>query len=431
MLKSIREILKGGLENEEVEINGWIHNKRSSGSIIFFIIRDGSGFLQVTARKSNLTNFEELEKITLESSVKIKGIVKKDERAPGNYEIEAKKIEIYHKAEENFPFMRKHKFTVSFIMKNRHLWLRSKKMFYILTIRSSALKFFREWFLNNGYKEFQSPIITKSACEGGATLFPVNYFGEEAYLTQSWQLYAEAAIASLGKIFTIAPSFRAEKSKTRRHLAEYWHIEAEEPWITLEDLMKIEENLISYVCQRICEENSFELQQLGRDVEEIKKVKPPFERIKYSDVIEILKKKGVNIKFGDDLGADEERIFTQDLKLPVFVYLYPIEIKAFYVKEDENNPGLGLSVDLLAPEGYGEITGGSIREENVEKMKERLKKENLDTKNFEWYFDLRRFGSVPHGGFGLGLERFLMWICKLKHIREAIGFPRLLRKVYP
>ncbi|MCS7123251.1 MAG: asparagine--tRNA ligase [Candidatus Aenigmarchaeota archaeon] len=426
----ISEILKGNLTEKEVEIKGWIHNKRSSGSIVFFIIRDGSGIIQAVGKKDELKNFEEIEKLTLESSIKIKGIVKKEERAPGGYEVEIKEMNILQRADEDFPFMRKHKFNVNFIMKNRHLWLRSEKMFKVLTIRSEVIQQIRNWFLENGYKEFQSPIFVSGACEGGSTLFEVNYFGRKAYLTQSWQLYAEAAIFSLGKIFTIAPSFRAEKSKTRRHLTEYWHVEAEIPFCGLDDLLKEEESLVCYVCNKIGEKFENWLKEFGRDAKYLKGLSPPFPRIKYKEAIEILQNKNVNIQYGNDLGADEEKILTQEFETPFFVTHFPKGIKAFYHKIDRENPNVTLSADLLAPEGYGEIIGSGEREDNYQILKKRVEEEGLSVKEYKWYLDLRRYGSVQHSGFGLGLERFIMWICKLKHIRETIAFPRLIGKIH-
>jgi asparaginyl-tRNA synthetase len=414
----------------ESEIKGWIHAKRSSGGIIFLILRE-RGYVQVVVRKDKVKNFEEIEKLPLESVIKIKGKMKKDDRSPFGWEVEAEEIEILSKAKPDFPFMRKHKFNVDHIFKYRHLWLRSQKMFLILKIRSEVLNFIRKWFIENGYWEFQAPIFTASACEGGATLFEVNYFGKKVYLTQSWQLYAEAAIASLGKIFTIAPSFRAEKSRTRRHLTEYWHVEAEIPFCELDCLMKEEENFISFVCQEIARNCKEELKFFNRDPKDLMKVEPPFPRITYTEAIEILQQKGVNVEWGEDLGADEERILTQEFDIPFFVTHYPKQAKAFYHKVDRSNPKVTLSVDMLAPEGYGEIIGSGVREDDYEILLQRIKEEGLDSKNYEWYLDLRKYGSIPHAGFGLGLERLLMWICKLKHIREAIAFPRTINRIYP
>ncbi len=367
----------------------------------------------------------------VESVLELKGIAKEDKRAPYGYEISVEEIKILHKSHEDFPISKKYH-GPDFLLQNRHLYLRSRKMQLILTIRSRVIQLIREWFTSRGYKEFQSPIFTSSAVEGGATLFPVKYVdGSTVYLTQSWQLYAEAAIASLGKIFTIAPSFRAEKSRTRRHLTEYWHVEAEIPFCDIEGLMKEEEELISFLCQNVAKEFEKELKELGRDPKDLLKVKPPFPRITYKEAIEILQKSGVKVKYGDDLGADEEKILASKFDIPFFVMFYPKGIKAFYHKLHPEDKSVTLSVDLLAPEGIGEIIGSGQRCDSYEELIERIKEENLDPKSYEWYLDLRKYGSVVHSGFGLGLERFLMWILKLDHIRDAIAFPRLINRVYP
>jgi asparaginyl-tRNA synthetase len=426
----IEEILKGkvGL----VAIRGWLHHKRSSGGVLFLLIRDGTGFIQCTIKKEDFEEsfYKQIEKLPVESVVEIKGISKKDKRAPGGYEIGVKKIKIVQKAKEKFPIAKKYH-GPSFLLDHRHLWLRSRKMFLILKVRSEVLKIAREWFETHGYKEFHAPIFTSSACEGGATLFPVKYFDRKAYLTQSWQLYAEAAIASLGKIYTIAPSFRAEKSRTRRHLTEYWHLEAEIPFCDFKQLMKIEEEFITHLCHEIAKRCEKELKELGRDPKDLLKVKPPFPRITYTKAIKILQKEGMKIKWGEDLGADEERVLAKKFDIPFFVTHYPKGVKAFYHKIDPKDKRVTLSVDLLAPEGYGEIIGSGEREDDYEILLKRIKEEKLKPKDYEWYLDLRKWGSVPHSGFGLGVERFIMWICKLDHIRDAIAFPRLLKRVYP
>jgi len=425
----ISKIFEG--KEGKVLIRGWLHHKRSSGGILFWIIRDGSGYIQCTLEKKQFgESLKELEKLPVESVIEIEGIAKKEERAPGRYEISCQKVKILNKSEEEFPIAKKYH-GPEFLLNNRHLWLRSRKMFLIMKIRSRVLHYLREWFENNGFTEFQAPIFTQAACEGGATLFPVKYFDQTVYLTQSWQLYGEAAIFSLGKVYTIAPSFRAEKSKTRRHLTEYWHVEAEIPFCGLNELIKVEEELISYVCKKIAEECEKELKELGREAKDLLKVQPPFPRITYDEAINMLKKDGVKIEWGQDFGADEERILTKHFSLPFFVTHYPKEAKAFYHKLDPKNPKVTLSVDLLAPEGYGEITGGGERIADKEELIKRIKEEKLKPENYQWYIDLRRWGSVQHAGFGLGLERFVMWICKLKHIRDAIPFPRLINRVYP
>ena len=426
----ISEILKGKIK--KAKLRGWIHSKRSSGGIVFFILRDGSGYLQCTLRKEFFgKKIKEIEKLPVESVIEIEGKVKKDERAPSGYEIEARKIKVVSKAFEGFPIWRKHRFSVDYALNYRHLWLRTKKLWLVLKIRSGVLQIMREWFLKEGYKEFHAPIFTSSACEGGATLFPVKYFKQKVFLTQSWQLYAEAAIASLGKIFTIAPSFRAEKSRTRRHLTEYWHVEAEIPFCGLNDLIKEIEDFISFTCKKVAKEFKSELKEFGRNPKDLLKIKPPFPKISYEKAIEIMQKEGVKIKWGEDFGADEERVLANKFKLPFFVTHYPKGVKAFYHKVDRKNPKVTLSVDLLAPEGYGEIIGAGEREDDYETLLKRIKEEKLNPKDYEWYLDLRKFGSIQHSGFGLGLERFIMWICKLDHIRDAIPFPRLINRVYP
>jgi len=429
-LSEIEEILKGRKEGE-VLIRGWLHHKRSSGGIAFFLIRDGSGVIQCTLKRDVLgEKFDEIEKLPVESVVEVEGEVKKDERAPGGYEISASDIKIVSKAEEGFPIAKKYH-GPDFLLNYRHLWIRSEKMQAVLKFRAKFLKIAREWFGKNGFTEFHSPIFTATACEGGATLFPVKYFDREVFLTQSWQLYAEAGIASLGKIYTIAPSFRAEKSRTRRHLTEYWHLEAEMPFCDFECLIETIEDFITYVCHRIVQEAKDELKKFKRSEEDLLKIKKPFPRITYSEAIEILKKDGMKIEWGQDLGADEEKALTKHFDVPFFVTHYPKGIKAFYHKPDPKDERVTLSVDLLAPEGYGEIIGAGERIEDLNTLLKRIEEEKLKKEDYEWYLDLRRYGSVKHSGFGLGVERFIMWVLKLKHIRDAVPFPRLINRVYP
>jgi asparaginyl-tRNA synthetase len=301
----------------------------------------------------------------------------------------------------------------------------------ILRVRAKVLEAAREWFKENGFIEVQVPIIVGAACEGGSTLFELKYFDSKAYLTQSWQLYGEAMIFGFGKCYTIAPSFRAEKSRTRRHLTEFWHLEAEMPFCDFEGLMKIEEELVWFILQKIARECSTELKELGRNPEDLLKMKPPFPRIRYEEAIKILQEKGVNVKYGDDLGADEEKVLALQFDRPFFVTHFPKGIKAFYHKPDPNQPDVTLSVDVLAPEGYGEIIGSGERIESYEELMKRIEEEKLDVSAYQWYLDLRKFGSVQHAGFGLGIERFVMWVCKLKHIRDATAFPRLINRIYP
>ncbi|RLI37591.1 asparagine--tRNA ligase [Candidatus Bathyarchaeota archaeon] len=428
----VSRILSGSLEGEHVKIRGWLHNKRSSGGIHFLLIRDGTGIIQCTMKKDKADpdEFELVKRLTQESTLELEGIVRRDPRAPDGYEIAVERVKVVHMAEEGFPIAKKYH-GPDFLLNNRHLWIRSKKMQTILRIRSKFLEAAREWFRMNEYTEFHAPILITAACEGGSTLFNVKYFDMDAYLTQSWQLYAEAAIASLGKIYTIAPSFRAEKSRTRRHLTEYWHLEVEIPWCDLNCIMKVEEELLTHICHRLAEEMPKELEHFGRSPNDLLKVEPPFERITYDEAVEILRGDGIDFEWGDDLGWIEEKHLTMKYDKPFFITHYPRGVKAFYHKPDPKRPEVTLSVDMMAPEGYGEITGGGQRIDDVNELLERIKEENLDPDDYEWYIDLRRYGSVPHSGFGLGVERTIAWICKLDHIRDAIAFPRLINRVYP
>ncbi|RJS88986.1 asparagine--tRNA ligase [Candidatus Bathyarchaeota archaeon] len=428
----ISAILSGMHTGKKIQIRGWLHNMRSSGGIHFLLIRDGTGIIQCTLKKGSVEDkiFEEAKTLTQESSLEVTGIVKEDRRAPGGYEIRVENIKIYHRAEEGYPIAKKYH-GPDFLLDNRHLWIRSQKMQTILRIRAKFLEAAREWFKMNGFTEFHSPTLITAACEGGATLFPVKYFDQEAYLTQSWQLYAEAAIASLGKIYTIAPSFRAEKSRTRRHLTEYWHLEVEAPWCDLNCIMRIQEDLLGYILEVLCDKMRNELEFLGRPAEELISMKPPFERITYDRAVEILNEEGIEFEWGDDITWTHEKVLTQRFSKPFFVTHFPKGVKAFYHKPDPERPEVTLSADLLAPEGYGEITGGGQRIDDLDELLTRIKEENLNPEDYKWYIDLRRYGSVPHSGFGLGVERTLAWICKLDHIRDAIAFPRLINRVYP
>ncbi|MEM5826010.1 MAG: asparagine--tRNA ligase [Candidatus Aenigmatarchaeota archaeon] len=427
----ISEIIEGKYENEEVEIRGWLYNKRSLGSIIFLIIRDGSGIIQATFKKNDIGNekFKILEKLTRESSLSIYGLVRKDERAVGGYEIVGKDFNVYHFAEQ-FPISKK-SHGIEFLLDFRHLWIRSPRQSAILRIRAEVIKACRDFMEDHGFILVDSPILTPSACEGTSTLFETDYFGKKAYLSQSGQLYAEAAALALGKVYCFGPTFRAEKSKTRRHLTEFWMIEPEMAFVEFEENLKIQEEMVIYIVKRVLENRKKELEILKRDLEPLKKVESPFERITYKKAIEILKEKGFDIEFGVDLGAPHERALSLMFEKPVFVTHYPTKIKAFYMQPDPDNPELALCADLLAPEGYGEIIGGSQRIHDLKLLEKRIEEFNLPRKNYEWYLDLRRYGSVPHSGFGLGIERVVMWICKLKHIREAIPFPRTINRIYP
>lgn len=427
----IRGILQGK-EKGSISLRGWLAHKRSSGGIQFLILRDRSGFVQCTVSKESLGEklFDEVDALQPESVIAIEGEAKEDKRAPGGYEVSIKKLDIISKSLEDWPISKK-KHGVEFLLDKRHLHLRSKKMQAMLKIRSKVMQIARQWLLDHGYYEFQSPIFISAACEGGSTLFPVDYFGKPAYLTQSWQLYAEAAISSIGKIFTLAPSFRAERSRTRRHLTEFWHLEVEEPFCDLDCTMKMQEEFVSHICQTIAKEMPEELKLFGRDPKDMLAVKPPFRRVSYDEAIEIIKKEGGDVKWGDDLTWLQEKILTMKHKIPFFVYKYPKGVKAFYHMPDTENPKVTLSADLLAPEGYGELIGGGQRIHDYEQLMKRIDEDKLDPKDYAWYIDLRRWGTMPHSGFGMGIERLLMWILKLEHIRDAIAFPRTMTRSDP
>lgn len=422
---SIREaVTKDG---GKARIRGWVYRHRASKTAVFVIVRDPTGIIQCTF-KPDSKNFADAEKLLMESAVEIEGVVKKDERAPGGFEIAGECLKIIHIA-ERFPITKDQ--SPEFLLDNRHLWVRSRQMTAMMQIKDTLLVSAREWFHSQSWTEVTPPILTSNACEGGSTLFELDYFGQKGYLSQSAQLYLEALIFSLGKVYSITPSFRAEKSRTRRHLAEYWHLEGESAFSGNEDNMKIQEQLISHICNRIAEKHSAELKELGRESSDLLSIKPPFKRLEYGDAIKTLQKKGIQIEWGADLGTEEERELTKDEKIPVFVTNYPKHIKAFYMKENPKDPRTVLNADLLAPEGYGEMVGGSERETDVQKLIERLEKESIPIKNYEWYLDLRKFGSVQHSGFGLGVERLIRWVCKLEHINEAVPFPRTMNRIYP
>jgi asparaginyl-tRNA synthetase len=428
----ISEVLSGKLVNKDAQVRGWLHNKRSSGGIQFLLLRDGTGIFQVTLRVGTVDKdlFDRVEKLPLESVIEVRGRVREDPRAPGGYEIDAEQVVVESEAEPNFPITKKYH-RPEFLLDRRHLWIRNEKMQAIFRIRAKFMEAAREWFKKEGYTEVQMPIFITAAVEGGSTLFKVDYFDTYAYLTQSWQLYAEATIASVGKIFTIAPSFRAERSRTRRHLTEYWHLEAEVPWCDLDGIMRVEEELVSHTCQSLAADTPHLLKVFGRDPQDMANVKPPFPRITYDEALQMIREDGIDVKWGDDLDWVKEKALSLKFDLPFFVTRYPKGAKAFYHMPDPSRPEVTLSADLLAPEGKGEIIGGGQRIHDLKQLLQRIEEEKLNPKDYDWYIDLRRFGSVPHSGFGLGIERTIMWICKLKHIRDAIAFPRLMNRVYP
>ncbi len=418
-------------EGEDVEIRGWLYNSRFSGKLVFLIVRDGTGFAQgvVSLKDVGEEIFERAKKATLESTVVVRGTVRADKRAPGGYEILVKDVEILYLTED-YPIGPK-EHGVGFLMAHRHLWLRSKKQWAIQRIRNELVKAIRDFFYERKFIQFDSPILTPSACEGTTTLFDIDYFGDKAYLSQSGQLYNEVGAAALGKVYCFGPTFRAEKSKTRRHLMEFWMVEPEVAFLDLDGNMKLIEDFVSYIIQRVIKNKAYELEILERNTERLKKVVPPFPRISYDEALKILKKKGKEIPWGEDFGGDEETAISEEFEKPVFVHRYPKECKAFYMKEDPENPKLSLSVDLLAPEGYGEIVGGGQREDDYHKLKERMKEAGIPEEPYRWYLDLRKYGTFPHSGFGLGIERTLAWIAGIHHVRETIPFPRLLEKIYP
>ncbi len=416
-------------EGQKVELKGWIYRQRASKNVAFIVLRDSTGIIQIVYGKEVGNKiFEKASTILIESSIKIKGIIKKDARAPSGFEIEGTDFEIINKA-ERFPITKDQ--STEFLLNMRHLWIRSQKLTNVFKIKDTLFYAARDYLRKDGWYETQSPMITACAGEGGSTLFKMDYFGHKAYLAQTGQLYSEALIFALEKVYCFAPSFRAEKSKTRKHLTEYWHLEPEGAWITHEQNMKIQEGLISYICQTVAKKYPKELLALGRDPKDLLLVKPPFKRITYEEAIKQLQKRGSKIKYGEDFGVAEEKLLMKGEKAPMFVERWPAEMKAFYMKRDPKDKKIVLCDDLFAPEGYGEIIGASERETDNSILIKMLKKEGANLDDYKWYLELRKFGSVPHSGFGVGMERVLSWICKLDHIRDAIPFPRLTNRFYP
>jgi asparaginyl-tRNA synthetase len=417
---------------EEVTLQGWLYNKRSSGKVKFLILRDGTGLTQCIVFKGNVSEeiFDLAETLTQESSIILTGKVKSEPRSVGGYEVDVTDLKLISLSSE-YPITPK-EHGPEFLMDHRHLWLRSKRQASILRIRHRIIKAIRDFFDNKGFTLVDSPIITPNACEGTSTLFETPYFDlGKAYLTQSGQLYAEASAMALGKVYTFGPTFRAEKSKTRRHLTEFWMVEPEVAFNDLNDNMDLAEEFLEYIVQCVLTDRLEDLKVLERDIEKLEKVKRPFPRISYDEAVEILKKNGQEFEWGNDFGAPDETTISSQFDRPVMVHRYPSEVKAFYMKRDPNNEKVALAVDVLAPEGYGEIIGGSQREDELELLLSRIKEHNLPQEYFEWYLDLRRFGSVPHSGFGLGIERTVAWICGLDHIRETIPYPRMIYRNTP
>ena len=417
-----------------VSIKGWIHRIRKQKENTFLLIRDDRGdIIQCIIDSSKTYN------LTIESSIEIFGIVQKDPRAPeGGYELKADEMNIFSISKSDYPIGEYQ--SLDLLLDKRHLAIRTRRMIMVSKIRSSVLNFSRKWFTDSNWIEVTAPVIVKGSVEGGSTLFTIKYFDENAYLSQSAQLYLEAMIFSLGPVWSLTPSFRAEKSRTVRHLTEFLHLEAEAPWVSLEDLLKFQEELISYVIQNILKQNKKEFEFLKRNISELEKISPPFDRITYENAIDKLRNEGFRIvdkesskliEYGDDLSIESERLLTLNSSKPLFVIGYPLKIKPFYVKEEMSKEGVGIAADLLAPNGFGEITSGGIREDDLQKLEKRMVLEGLEKRNYDWYLDLRRYGSVPHGGFGLGIERLMRWILNSIDIKDTLPFPRTLRRIYP
>jgi asparaginyl-tRNA synthetase len=429
----------GDYEGQAVEIRGWLYNLRESGKLLFPQIRDGSGVIQgVVLQKQSPEAFAALKGLTQESSLMVRGNVRADKRAPSGYEIDIHHVQVVQKVPEADPYpisLKEH--GVDFLMEHRHLWLRTPRQAAILRIRAEIEKAVRDFFDQQGFVLTDPPILTPAACEGTSTLFPVDYFDEQAFLTQSGQLYAEATAMALGKVYSFGPTFRAEKSKTRRHLTEFWMVEPEVAFAELDDVMHLAEGLIFYIVKRVLDNRATDLYTIGRDVSKLEKIEPPFPRISYDEAVERLQKGfaggklETKFEWGGDLGSPDETFLSAQFDRPVMIHRYPASVKAFYMEPDPQRPEVALCVDVLAPEGYGEIIGGSQRIGSYELLLRRIREHNLPEEAFKWYLDLRKYGGVPHGGFGMGIERAVAWICGLEHVRETIPFPRMLYRLYP
>lgn len=420
-----------GFDGEEVELKGWLYNKRSSGKLIFLLMRDGTGIIQCIISKADVGDefFDACDKLSQESSLILRGSIRKDPRAPGGYEMVVSGGQVIQQAEE-YPITPK-EHGPAFLLEHRHLWIRSRRQHAILRIRAEVVKACRDYFDGNGFVLADTPIFTPAPCESTSTLFETKYFDQLAYLTQSGQLYNEATCMAFGKSYCFGPSFRAEKSKTRRHLTEFWQVEPEVAYAELADILDLAEGLVVAIVGRVLENRRNELEVLERDIAPLEKITPPFPRIEYKDAVDMLKNRGIEVEYGADFGAPHETELSELHEKPFFVIKYPANIRPFYMKRDPKDDGLALCLDGLATEGYGEIIGGGQREDDYETLIKRIDEYGLVRKDFEWYLDLRKYGSVPHGGFGLGIERTVAWLCKISHLREAIPFPRLLDRVYP
>ncbi|MSO30736.1 MAG: asparagine--tRNA ligase [Acidobacteria bacterium] len=421
-----------GHEGQQVTIHGWLHNRRSSGKIHFLIVRDGTGFLQAVMSKAAVGDdaFVRADHLSQETSLSVTGTVRTDARARGGYEIDVQTLEV-HGESHDYPITPK-EHSVDYLMDRRHLWIRSERQAAILRVRHEVINAVRDFFNGRGFILCDTPIFTPAACEGTTTLFPVQYFDDTtAYLTQSGQLYNEANAMALGKVYCFGPTFRAEKSKTRRHLTEFWMVEPEVAYAGLDDVIELAEGLVSSVVARVLDKRKAELTLLERDTSKLEQIVAPFPRLRYDEAAKILQEKGLPFEYGTDLGGTDETVLSEQYDRPVCVTHYPASIKAFYMKPDPVQPDKALCVDVLAPEGYGEIIGGGVRLDDYDVLLRRLKEHNLPQEAFEWYLDLRRYGTVPHGGFGMGIERCVAWICKLEHVRETIPYARTLNRLYP
>jgi asparaginyl-tRNA synthetase len=430
----------GKYEGQSVQIKGWLYNSRESGKLLFPIFRDGTGTVQGVAHVKSVPAevFESLKGLTQESSVIVTGKVRADKRAPGGFELDVEDIQVIQRVPESDPYpitLKEH--GVDFLMEHRHLWVRSPRQSAILRIRAEIMRAAAEYFDDNGFIRTDPPILTPAACEGTSTLFPVDYFGDPAFLTQSGQLYIESTALALGKVYSFGPTFRAEKSKTRRHLTEFWMVEPEVAYCDLDGLMELAENFISHIVQSVVKNRAPELQVIGRDIETLKKIVPPFPRLRYDEAAKMLNEahaKGIleqPFEYGNDFGSPDETWLSSQFDRPVMVHRYPAAVKAFYMEPDPKDANFALCVDVLAPEGYGEVIGGSQRVSSYELLKSRIEHHKLPLEAFQWYLDLRRYGSVPHAGFGMGIERVVAWVCALDHVRETIPFARTLHRIYP
>ncbi|HEX4836621.1 MAG TPA: asparagine--tRNA ligase [bacterium] len=421
----------GAHVDEEVEVRGWLYNLRSSGALHFLLVRDGTGVLQAVAARSDLPAevFETAGALTQESAILVAGLVREDRRAPGGYEMALRRLKVVQLADA-YPITPK-EHGVEFLMDHRHLWLRSSRPWAIMRIRAEVERAICDYLDDLGYVRMDTPILTPSACEGTTTLFETPYFERRAYLAQSGQLYNEADAAALGRVYCFGPTFRAEKSKTRRHLTEFWMIEPEAAYMDLEGCIALIEGLVAFVVRRVLERRRGELEALGRDTGPLAKIAPPFPRLTYDEALGRLREKGTSVTWGEDFGGDEETVLSKMFDQPVFIHRYPAQCKAFYMQPDPDRPEVVLGADLLAPEGYGEIVGGGERIHDHALLARRLDEHKLPCAEYAWYLDLRRYGSVPHSGFGIGIERTVTWICGLEHVRETIPFPRLINRLYP